>query len=29
MPATITGRHTLELNDGTVHEGTFSLTAER
>jgi hypothetical protein len=24
----ITGHHTLELNDGTVHEGTFSMTAE-
>jgi hypothetical protein len=23
----ITGRHTLEMNDGTVHEGTFSMTA--
>ena len=28
MPAMITGRHILELNDGTVHEGTFSMTAE-
>jgi hypothetical protein len=27
-PAMITGQHTLELNDGTVHEGTFQMTAE-
>jgi hypothetical protein len=24
----ITGRHILEMNDGTVHEGTFSMTPE-
>lgn len=28
MPTMITGRHILELNDGTVHEGTFSMTLE-